>query len=142
MRGGLLDLSLGYGLALLLLNTSWSIYFSLQPYGGYWLITHDRLLSPSLLKLSMILVISLLPSLASTLRPPILMLTFSSLLTISSRLSKRCLMLRQTNTPQSDPFSWTGLSSKGIKSSCIPNISDIFIVAVCASLWLPGGSES
>jgi hypothetical protein len=78
------------------------------------LMTYDLLRSPSRLKLSIIRPISFLPSLASTLRPPILILTFSSLRTMSSLFSRRCRMLRQTKTPQSDPFSCKGLSSSGM----------------------------
>lgn len=73
---------------------------------------YDLLLSPSRLKSSMILMISFLPSLASTLLPPMLILTFSWVLTWSSLLSSKCLMLRHTNTPQSDKFSCCGLSCR------------------------------
>jgi hypothetical protein len=72
--------------------------------------TYDLLFSPSLLKSSIILIISFLPSLASTFFPPRLMLTFSSARTCNSLFINKCRMFRHTKTPQSDPFSCSGLS--------------------------------
>ena len=105
-------------------------------------MTYDRLSSPSRLKSSIIRNISILPSLASTFRPPILMLTFSSLRTMRSLLSNRCRILRQTKTPQSDPFSCEGLSSNWMKRRGFPSRMDIWQVANFAFISFPGGSES
>src|SRR5271154_956148 len=79
--------------------------------------TYDLLFSPSLLKSSIILIISFLPSLASTFFPPRLILTFSSARTCNSLFINKCRIFRHTKTPQSDPFSCSGLSARLMKFS-------------------------
>lgn len=67
--------------------------------------THDLRRSPSLRKFSIILSISFRPPLLSTIFPAMLIDTFSRALATSRRLTSRCRIKRQTNTPQSLPFS-------------------------------------
>ena len=69
------------------------------------LTTYDLRLSPSLLNPSIILNISFRPCTASTLFPPMLILTFSFAWAINSFLNSKCLICIQTNTPQSLLFS-------------------------------------
>lgn len=104
--------------------------------------TYDLLLSPSFLNPSMILAISFLPSLASYLWPPILMLTFSLLLTCNNRFKRRCLMLKQTNTPQSELFACCGESSRSMKRSGRNSRWESLAVTWWASALFPGGNES
>lgn len=82
--------------------------------------TYDLLFSPSFLKSSIILIISFLPSLASTFFPPRLILTFSSARTCNSLFINKCRIFRHTKTPQSDPFSCSGLSAR------LMNLSGLF----------------
>ena len=76
--------------------------------------TYDLRLSPSFLNPSIILSISFLPCAASTLFPPMLILTFSFACAINSFLNNKCLICIQTNTPQSLLFSCWGESARSI----------------------------
>jgi hypothetical protein len=95
--------------------------------------THDRLLSPSRLKSSIIRNISFLPAVASTVLPPRLILTFESVLTMSNLLSSKCRIFRQTNTPQSEELSCCGLSCSGMKRRGLLMSLESFCVTWCAS---------
>ena len=77
--------------------------------------TYDLRLSPSFLNPSIILNISFLPCVASTLFPPMLILTFSFACAISSFLNSKCLICIQTKTPQSLLFSCCGESARSMK---------------------------
>ena len=81
----------------------------------------DLLLSPSLLRLSIAFNISLLPAAASTSLPAKLMLTFSPFCLLSSLFTNKCLIVRHTNTPQSQVLNCCGLSSRSLNSRSLPN---------------------
>ena len=83
--------------------------------------THDLRLSPSLRNPSIILNISFRPCTASTLFPPMLILTFSFAWAINSFLNSKCLICMQTNTPQSLLFCCCGESAKSTNSRFLPN---------------------
>jgi len=101
-------------------------------------LLRDLLLSPSFRLSSIILNISFLPSLASIFFPPILILTFSFVLTISSLLSNKCFIIKHTKTPQSLPFSCCGVSFKLINLIRWPrrrlSLSDT--IAALSRFWL------
>ena len=101
-------------------------------------ITYDLRLSPSRLLSSMILNISFLPSLASIFFPPILILTFSFVLTINSLLSNKCFIIRHTYTPQSLPFSCCGVSFRLINRMRGPRrrLSFSVTIAALSRFWL------
>lgn len=84
----LLELRL-YSSFLKMISTSTQLYWSAGA-------AYDLRLSPSFLKVSMILNISFLPPLASTIFPPMLMLIFSLAFALRSLFNNRCLIWMQT----------------------------------------------
>lgn len=94
--------------------------------------TYDLRLSPSFLKLSIILNMSFLPSLALTSLPAIVMLTLEPESAVKSLFNKRCFINRHTNTPQSLPLSCCGVSSMLTNRNCRPSSCASLCAAACA----------
>jgi hypothetical protein len=110
--------------------------------GSKWSGTHERLLSPSFLNISITLNISFLPPVASTFLPFILILTLSCACACNNRPNNKCCISKHTKTPQSLPFSCCGESSKFTNLRGFWRSWEMCWDSILASFMLCGARES